>query len=137
MVDEKPGFSPVDEKHTHNVFPEPMKISPINAPGERVKATFVTLARNSDVYDIAHSIRQVEDRFNHKFHYDWVFLNDAPFDDRFKRLTSALVSGKASYGLIPKEHWSFPEWIDQKKAADVRAEMVRGKFKNSKRMLTL
>lgn len=94
------------------------------AKGARAKAAFVTLARNTDIWDIAHSIKQIEDRFNRKYHYDWVFLNDKPFDDHFKRVIKNLVSGTAKFGLIPKEHWSFPEWIDQDKAARVREEMV-------------
>jgi len=92
-------------------------------PGPRMNATFVTLARNSDVWEIAKSIRQVEDRFNKRFNYDWVFLNDKPFDDTFKQVTSSLVSGKTHYGEIPEEHWSFPEWIDQEKAQKVREDM--------------
>ncbi|EFR00174.1 alpha-1,2 mannosyltransferase KTR1 [Nannizzia gypsea CBS 118893] len=97
-----------------------------NAPGpgyEKVNATFVTLARNSDLWEIAKSIRQVEDRFNKDYHYDWVFLNDAEFSDEFKKFTTRLVSGKTHYGLIPKEHWSYPSWIDQNKAAEVRKTM--------------
>lgn len=93
------------------------------APGPRMNATFVTLARNSDVWEIARSIRQVEDRFNRRYNYDWVFLNDKPFDAQFKKVTSALVSGKTHYGEIPHEHWSFPDWIDQEKAQKVREEM--------------
>ncbi|KAI5806772.1 nucleotide-diphospho-sugar transferase [Peziza echinospora] len=89
----------------------------------RAKAAFVTLARNDDVWDIAKSIRHVEDRFNRKFNYDWVFLNDKPFDDRFKRVTTSLVSGKTKYGLIPTEHWSFPDWLDQDRAAKTREQM--------------
>ena len=80
------------------------------------------------MWDIARSIRQVEDRFNRQFNYDWVFLNDQSFDKTFKKVTSALVSGKAKYGLIPKEHWSFPKWIDQKKAAKVREQMADKKI---------
>ncbi len=98
------------------------------APGPRMNATFVTLARNSDVWDVARSIRQVEDRFNKRYHYDWVFLNDKPFDDEFKKVTSSLISGKTHYGLIPEEHWSFPEHIDQEKAAKVREEMGKQKI---------
>lgn len=98
------------------------------APGERMNATFVTLARNSDVWEIARSIRQVEDRFNRKFNYDWVFLNDNEFDETFKKVTTALVSGKTKYGTIPKEHWSFPSWIDQDKAARVREDMKERKI---------
>ncbi|CAL9735139.1 alpha-1,2 mannosyltransferase Ktr1p [Monosporozyma servazzii] len=91
--------------------------------GKKVKATFVTLARNSDLYELLPAIKSVEDRFNHKFQYDWVFLNDAEFSDEFKRVTSALISGETKYGVIPKEHWSFPDWIDQEKAAKVREQM--------------
>jgi len=93
-----------------------------------MNATFVTLARNSDVWEIARSIRQVEDRFNHAYNYDWVFLNDQAFDDTFKKVTSALTSGKTRYGEIPKEHWSFPEFIDQDRAARTRAEMAAKKI---------
>lgn len=92
-------------------------------PAGRVNATFVTLARNSDVWDIAKSIRQVEDRFNRNYHYDWVFLNDKPFDETFKKVTTSLISGTTFYGLIPTEHWSYPEWIDQDKAAETRKDM--------------
>lgn len=98
------------------------------APGPRMNATFVTLARNSDVWDIARSIRQVEDRFNRRYNYDWVFLNDKPFDATFKKVTSSLVSGKTHYGEIPEEHWSFPPHIDQEKAKKVREEMAEKKI---------
>ena len=93
------------------------------APGKRMNATFVTLARNSDVWDISRSIRQVEDRFNRNYNYDWVFLNDAEFDDTFKKVTTALTSGNARYGKIDSDHWGFPSFIDQEKAAAVRQDM--------------
>lgn len=98
------------------------------APGPRMNATFVTLARNSDVWEIARSIRQIEDRFNRRYNYDWVFLNDKPFDSTFKKVTSSLVSGKTHYGEIPEEHWSFPSHIDQEKAKKVREDMKERKI---------
>ena len=98
------------------------------APGTRVNATFVTLARNSDLWEIARSIRQIEDRFNRDYNYDWVFLNDKPFDDQFKKVTSSLISGKTHYGEIPEEHWSFPDFIDQDKARKVREDMAQRKI---------
>lgn len=98
------------------------------APGERMNATFVTLARNSDVWEISRSIRQVEDRFNRKYNYDWVFLNDAEFDETFKSVTSALTSGRTRYGKIDSEHWGFPSFIDQDKAAKVREDMHERKI---------
>ncbi|KAL8918870.1 MAG: hypothetical protein Q9208_007127 [Pyrenodesmia sp. 3 TL-2023] len=95
---------------------------------ERANATFVTLARNSDLWEIVKSIRQVEDRFNRNYHYDWVFLNDKPFDDTFKAVTTSLISGKTHYGEIPHEYWSFPEYIDQDKARRVREDMAARKI---------
>ncbi|KAL8807918.1 MAG: hypothetical protein Q9182_000384 [Xanthomendoza sp. 2 TL-2023] len=95
---------------------------------ERMNAAFVTLARNSDLWEIVKSIRQVEDRFNRKFHYDWVFLNDKPFDEAFKNVTTSLVSGKTHYGEISLEHWSFPEFIDTDKARRVREDMAQRKI---------
>ena len=103
-------------------------ISPPKEAYKKMNATFVTLARNSDLWDISESIRQVEDRFNRNYHYDWVFLNDKPFDEQFKKVTTALVSGKTRYGLIPKEHWSFPDFIDQDKARKVREDMAERKI---------
>ncbi|KAK0512141.1 hypothetical protein JMJ35_005269 [Cladonia borealis] len=94
----------------------------------KMNATFVTLARNSDLWDIADSIRNVEDRFNRNYHYDWVFLNDKEFDDDFIKVTTALVSGTTHYGTIPKEQWSFPDFIDQDKAKKVREDMAQRKI---------
>ncbi|RMJ21912.1 hypothetical protein PHISP_07223 [Aspergillus sp. HF37] len=98
------------------------------APPGRVNATFVSLSRNSDVWEIVKSIRQVEDRFNRNYHYDWVFLNDKPFDSTFKKVTTALVSGTTHYGIIPREHWSYPDWIDQEKASKTREDMAQRKI---------
>lgn len=122
----KPETTPKTTPDTTPNHGTPLKGAP--APGERMNATFVTLARNNDVWEIAKSIRAVEDRFNHKYNYDWVFLNDKPFDEKFKSVTTALVSGKTKYGVIPEEHWSFPEWIDQDKAAEVRKDMAERKI---------
>lgn len=96
--------------------------------GQRAKATFVTLARNSELYELVKAIRNVEDRFNRKFHYDWVFLNDEDFTQEFKDVTSSIVSGTAKYGRVPVEHWSYPDFIDQERAAKVREEMKKAKI---------
>jgi alpha 1,2-mannosyltransferase len=55
----------------------------------RASATLLMLARNSDVDEAVRSVREMEDRFNHKFRYPWVFLNEQPFSDDFKRCVSS------------------------------------------------
>jgi alpha 1,2-mannosyltransferase len=90
---------------------------------KRMNATFVTLARNSDIGDLAGTIKQIEDRFNTAYKYDWVFLNDKEFDSNFKRVAARLVSGRVRFGKLPSSEWSFPPHINVEKAANTRAQM--------------
>lgn len=48
------------------------------------------LARNSDVDGAVISVRDVEDRFNRKFGYPWVFMNEEPFSEDFKKWVLSL-----------------------------------------------
>ena len=70
-------------------------------------------------------MRQIEDRFNHQFHYPWVFLNDEPFTQEFRLLTTGMASGDVEYGLIEKDEWKMPSWIDMEKAQKVMDEMLK------------
>src|SRR5216683_1256431 len=51
----------------------------------RANATLVMLARNSDLEGAVQAVREMEDRFNRNYNYPWVFLNEEPFTDDFKR----------------------------------------------------
>ena len=90
---------------------------------DRPSATFVILARNSDLDSTIQSVRNVEDRFNRKFGYPWVFLNDEPFTDDFKAAVASMTRSKVYFGTIPREHWSYPKWVDLDKAAKERKKM--------------
>lgn len=88
----------------------------------RANATLFSLARNDDLLDMAKTVRSVEDRFNHKFHYDWVFFNNEEFDQKFQRQMINLCSGNVKFEVVPKEFWSYPDWIDQDHAKRVRID---------------
>ncbi|KAF8496003.1 glycosyltransferase family 15 protein [Russula emetica] len=96
------------------------------APPRRhlANATLFMLARNSDVDNAVNSVREVEDRFNRKYGYPWVFLNEEPFSDDFKRRVSNLASGPVHFGQIPEEHWYQPGWINETFAEEERGKMV-------------
>lgn len=47
-------------------------------------AVLLMLARNSELEGAVSSVRQLEERFNQRYHYPWVFLNEEPFTDEFK-----------------------------------------------------
>jgi hypothetical protein len=66
----------------------------------KAKAVFVVLARNSDLWALTDSMKQMEDRFNHWAGYDWVFLNDEPFDDVFKKSVPDALS--THLGTLPE-----------------------------------
>ena len=70
-----------------------------------------------------HCLTTVEYRFNRKFNYPWLFLNDEPFTDEFKQGVRKMTRAPVYFGLVPKEHWSYPSWIDQEKAAREREKM--------------
>lgn len=92
--------------------------------GKRANAAFVILCRNSDMNSIIQSVREIEDRFNRNYHYPYVFLNEEPFTDEFKRRLSNLSPAKMEFGLIPHDDWFQPEWIDEDKAKASRDKMV-------------
>ncbi|KAK6535543.1 hypothetical protein TWF694_001997 [Orbilia ellipsospora] len=107
-------------------------IEVIEDPSERVqlgneRATFVMLIRNLELKEALKSMKQIEDRFNHRYHYPWTFLNDVPFTEEFIRETSKRASGKTEYGLIPEEHWSVPKHIDQEKMQREMKKMQENK----------
>ena len=47
-------------------------------------ATFVILARNFELKSLVKTLKQIEDRFSHQYHYPYVFLNEEPFTEEFK-----------------------------------------------------
>lgn len=55
--------------------------------------------------------------------YPWVFLNDEPFTEDFKAAVMSMTRSKVYFGQIPREHWSYPSWVDLKKAAAERKKM--------------
>ncbi|KAJ2432813.1 phosphomevalonate kinase, partial [Coemansia sp. RSA 2424] len=99
----------------------PLKDSP--EASEKANAAFVILTRNKDLRSLRETLIQLEDRFNRRYHYPYVFLNNEPFSDEFKEKIASVVTGECQFGLIPREHWSYPDYINQTKAAEVREDM--------------
>ncbi|KAJ6502537.1 glycosyltransferase family 15 protein [Mycena sanguinolenta] len=94
------------------------------SPGRKANATFVFLARNDEVDAVVASVQSMEDRFNRKYNYPWVFLNDEPFTEDFKQRVSILTDAPVSFGLIPQSHWIQPDWIDENRARMGRLKMM-------------
>lgn len=44
-------------------------------------------------------MQDMERTWNSKFNYPWIFFNDKPFTDEFKRRTQAETKAKCFYGM--------------------------------------
>jgi len=44
------------------------------------------------------SMRHLESRFNRRYNYPWVFLNDEPFDDEFKKGVRSMTRSEVHFG---------------------------------------
>ena len=75
-----------DPQKSQNTIPNqyhwPLDVTTLN---RRANATIVMLARNGDISGVAKSLKQMEDRFNKRFRYPYVFLNEEPFSDEFRK----------------------------------------------------
>lgn len=58
-------------------------------------------------------MRDLERTWNSKFNYPWTFINDEPFDKRFKEETRKVTKAEIRYEVVPKEHWAVPSWINE------------------------
>ncbi|KAJ2810057.1 hypothetical protein GGI24_007095, partial [Coemansia furcata] len=64
---------------------------------ERASAAFVILTRNRDLDDLRQTLIQLEDRFNRRYHYPYVFLNNEPFSDEFKEKIASVVTCECQF----------------------------------------
>ncbi|KAF8478666.1 glycosyltransferase family 15 protein [Russula ochroleuca] len=94
-------------------------------PNRRANASIVMLARNGDLSGVVKSVKQMEDRFNKRFHYPYTFLNEEPFTDEFKERVTELTDATVEFGLIPPHHWHQPDWVDEQKASAAREDMEK------------
>jgi mannosyltransferase len=79
----------------------------------RENAALVMLARNSERRQAKNTIASIHRRFNQWYEYPIVFLNDEEWDPRFVRELNQTAHGKGVFEVIPKEMWTYPDWVDQ------------------------
>lgn len=94
---------------------EPKGVELPRLESDRANATFVSLVRNSELVALMATIKQIEETFNNKFHYPYVFLNDRPFTDRFKKQIQSLTQSTCHFELVHQEDWDKPDFIDASK----------------------
>ncbi|KAG0371204.1 nucleotide-diphospho-sugar transferase [Gamsiella multidivaricata] len=93
------------------------------ADAVKANAAFVILLQNKDLHEMRKTMRMLESTFNRRHGYSYVFLNNVPFTDHFKTHIRAMTTATVKFGLIPREHWSYPAFVNQTQAALNRKDM--------------
>jgi len=83
----------------------------------------LTTNSESDIKGAVQSVRELEDRFNHRYNYPWIFLNDKPFSDEFKSRLSVIVSGDVHFEVIPYADWNLPPWLNETRVEEEMRKM--------------
>ncbi|KAJ1787726.1 alpha-1,2-mannosyltransferase ktr1 [Coemansia sp. RSA 2399] len=84
----------------------------------------VALVRNSELEGMRSTIRQLEDRFNRRFEYPYMFLNDEDFTEEFKKGIRAMTKAQVYFGKLPASHWGLSEYVNED---EVQAALKRNK----------
>ena len=91
-------------------------VRPINPSTYKLaNATLMIMAKNQDLRGVLYTMRQIEEKFNSKFHYPYVILNDGEFKENFIDRVTKMTTSKVYFEKIEPEHWNQPDWIDSSK----------------------
>lgn len=95
----------------------------------RENATFLMLARNTELDGAIRSLTSLEGQFNKNFHYPIVFLNNEAWDQGFIDGVQRVASGITEFGVIGDDMWGYPDSIDQVKARkEMDAQAADGQY---------
>ncbi|KAI5191369.1 alpha 1,2-mannosyltransferase [Nematocida sp. AWRm77] len=86
---------------------------------QKENACIFILCRDSDLPGLRTTLEIFEARFNAKHKYPYVIVNNQSFSEEFKKEISAVVTD-VEFGVVPKEHWEYPSWVN---VAHARAQM--------------
>lgn len=79
---------------------------PAADPSGNLRAALVSLAHDDDLPAVIISIQQLEETFNSRYQYHWVFFSTEPLSENFRRQTSNATKAVCLYEVIPREHRS-------------------------------
>lgn len=80
---------------------------------QHANATIISLVRNNEAAKIGSAIKSFESKFNSKFKYPYMFLNDEPFTERFKERIKKYTDAPMTFVQVPAEVWKKPDFVDE------------------------
>ncbi|TQN64867.1 Glycolipid 2-alpha-mannosyltransferase [Colletotrichum shisoi] len=118
---------------------QPALSGPLYIRDPAPRAAFVALVSPNQQDQMVASVAQLEQRFNSKYRYDWVFFSYEDLGEDFKVATSNATASTVTYNLIPQQHWSIPgSGVDADtaglRAAHHKSRWSAGLFAREKRL---
>ncbi|KAI9504872.1 Mnt1 protein [Coemansia spiralis] len=86
-----------------------------------LRAAMVALVRNSELDGMRATVRQVDDRFNRRFGYPYIFLNDEDFSEEFMKGMREITDAPIYFGKLPADHWGLSEYVNETKVHEMLA----------------
>ncbi|KAJ2141009.1 alpha-1,2-mannosyltransferase ktr1 [Coemansia sp. RSA 353] len=90
----------------------------VTSSGNNLRAALVALVRNSELNGMRSTVRQLEDRFNNRHNYPYIFLNDEDFTEEFKDGMRSVTKAPVYFGKLPTEHWGLSPYVTEKKVQE-------------------
>lgn len=88
----------IDKERPIRVHPNLDPAEPWLNATDRAKAAIVIIASSQDYTDVQKTIVALEAGFNARFMYPYIFINDKPYEERFRQNMYRLVGFRANYG---------------------------------------
>ena len=80
-----------------------------------INACILVAFRDIDYKFLSEMITELERKFNHKYHYPYVILNNKPVNEHYAKIIANDTESSVEFGTIDEEQWSMPSWVDMKK----------------------
>ncbi|KAL7953638.1 glycosyltransferase family 15 protein [Trichoderma compactum] len=74
-----------------------------SATDQRPRAAFVSLAHENDLSALLSSISQLEETFNYRYKYHWIFFSTQPLSEEFRQQTSNATGAVCLYEVISED----------------------------------
>lgn len=88
----------------------------------RVKAAFVVIAREEELYKLHTTIMDIQRHFNHD--YPWIIIGHKVFSTQFRNWITGITTSPVSFGLAPTIEWQEPYWINIRRAEQGAKKMA-------------
>ena len=100
-------------------------LSDSTPPLQKANAAIVILCRNKDLPSILTSLRSFEDRFNKRYLYPYVFINDVPFLPSFQDTVRSITLAEVKFGVVDQGTWEYPSWVNKSVADQCIQDMAK------------